>query len=92
MPGLVYSPINIVPKSNRLHCLVHDLSFPWNGHDAVNDCIPECNSNVHYKHIDNVIRMAQEMGSEIAGVRTNIAHAFRNLSIRLEDVSVLAFQ
>ena len=91
LPNLVYSPINFVPKSNGKNRLIHDLSHPWDGVNAVNDCIPLVNSQVRYHHIDDVIDLALAMGTTTNGARCDISHAFRNLPVCALDLPYLAF-
>ena len=44
---MLFSPINLVEKGNTgKYRLIHDLSHPYNGETAVNDCIPPENAKV----------------------------------------------
>ena len=72
MENMVFSPINIVPKPNGNHRLIHDLAFPWDGINSVNACIPESNCIVHYHYIDELIDLALRMGNSVQGVRVDI--------------------
>ena len=91
LPNLIYLPINLVPKGEDDFRLIHDLLYPYDGVNSINDCIPPCNSRVHYHSIDDVIDIALRLGQTATGSRVDIAHAFRNLGIRLEDIRFLAF-
>ena len=91
LPNLIYSPINLVPKGEDDFRLIHDLSYPYDGVNSINDCIPPCNSRVRYHSIDDVIDIALRLGQTATGSRVDIAHAFRNLGIRFEDIRFLAF-
>ena len=81
--GLVYSPIKIVPKPNGKHRLIHDLAHPYDHQTSVNACIPERISTVHYKHIDEIIDMALQMGISITGSHIDIKAAFCNLWVHI---------
>ena len=64
LPGLVYSLINIVPKpGTKKYHLVHDLLHPRNSDESVNSCIPEENSSVKYKYIEDVTDMGPASGA-----------------------------
>ena len=91
MENMFYSPINIVPKPNGKHRLIHDLAYPYDGENSVNACIPEENSVVHYHYIDELIDLALSMGTSVQGVRVDIEAAFRNLGVSAEDIRFLAF-
>ena len=86
LPDMLFSPINIVPKPNNKWRLIHDLSFPWNGTDAINDCIPPEEARVQYQHIDEVIDIALRLGTETRGACVDIRHAFRNLPLRFDQL------
>ena len=89
--GLVFSPINIVPKPNGKHRLIHDLAFPYDSENSVNACIPKKNLVVHYHYIDELIDLALNMGTSMTGSRIDIESAFRNLGIHPEEIRYLAF-
>ena len=92
LPALVYSPINIVPKpGTNKYRLIHDLSHPRNSDQSVNSCIPEENSSVKYKYIEDVIDMALHLGPGIWSARIDILHAFLNASMAESEIGVLAF-
>ena len=93
IPGLVYSPINLVAKagSKGSWCLIQDLSHPWDGVNAVNDAIPDSYSKVKYRQIDEVIDIALRIGPQTPGSRIDIRHAFRNLGISERSLKFLAF-
>ena len=58
LPNLIYSPINLVPKFEDDFCLIHDLSYPYDGVNRINNCILLCNLRVCYHSIDDVIDIA----------------------------------
>ena len=92
LPNLVYSPINIIPKpGTNKFCLVQDLSHLRQGDQSVNSCIPEENSSVKYKHIEDIIDMALHLRPGIWSRRIDILHAFRNASMAESEISTLAF-
>ena len=80
-----------MPKGDDDSCLIHDLSYPYDGVNAINDCIPPCNSRVRYHSIDDVIDITLRLGQNATGSRVDIAHAFRNLAVRDQDIRFLAF-
>ena len=87
---MVYSPLNLVPKPSSKfgYRLVHDLSYPWDGQQSVNSCIPEENSSVKYHYIDEVIEMGIALGPGNWGARIDIDSAFRNLGLHFSVVPV----
>ena len=87
----MFSPINIIPKPNGKHHLIHDLAFPYDAKNSINACIPKKNSVVHYHYIDELIDLALNMGTSTTGSRINIESAFRNLGIHPEEIRYLAF-
>ena len=89
--NMVYSPINLVPKPNGKFRLIHDLSHPWDGKTSVNACIPVRNSKVKYHYINEVIRLALELGTSMTGSHMDVNSAFRNLPVNEQDLPVLAF-
>ena len=93
LPNLVFSPLNLVPKAGSEGTkfrLVQDLSYPWDGEQAVNDCIPPENSSVQYHSFDEVVEMAQKLGRCIFGSRLDVAFAFRNQSMHFSVLHLLA--
>ena len=74
----VYSPINLFPKLNNRHRLIHDLSYPFHSNQSVNSCIPEENSTVHYHQIDEVIELGLALGCDLWSARIDINFAFHN--------------
>ena len=65
LDNLVYSPINIVPKSGSTdkYRLIHDLAFLYNSDESVNSCIPESNASLQYHYIEEVIEMGLALGA-----------------------------
>ena len=86
--NMVYSPKNMVPKPNGKNRLIHDLSHLWNKHTLVNACIPDHNSKVKYHYIDELIKSALELRASITRSWIDVAHAFRNLGIHIDDLLV----
>ena len=91
IPGLMYSPINIVPKPNGKHRLIHDLAHPYDRQTSINTCIPERNSAVHYKHINELINIALQMGVSTKGSCIDVEAAFHNLGVHPDEIRFLAF-
>ena len=93
LPNLVFSPLNIVPKSGSPNCfrLIHDLAYPYSKQQSINSCIPREAALVQYCLLDDVIHMAQEIGPNTLGARIDIRHAFHNLPIHADDIHLLAF-
>ena len=88
---MVYSPINIVPKSNTNKWrLIHDLAYPYSD-QSVNSCIPPENASVKYHHIDEVIKMAMAIGKLVVGARCDVESAFRHQSMHKSQLFLLAF-
>ena len=91
-PGqMVYSPINMVPKSNGKMRFIHDLSYPWKGTQSVNSCIPESHCSVQYHYMDEVIEMGIALGKGIFAARVDVAFAFRNQPMHISQLRFLAF-
>ena len=66
LSDLLCVPINIVEKetSSGLYHLVQDFSYPWNDKtNGINALVPNQNKCVSYVGIDDVARMALELGS-----------------------------
>ena len=92
LPNLVFSPLNLVPKANSAtkFRLVQDLSYPWDGQQSVNACIPSENSSVQYHSFDEVVEMAQKLGKCIFGARLDVEFAFRNQAMHFSVLHLLA--
>ena len=65
----VVSPLNLVPKPNGTFRLIHNLAYPYDGMQAVNDCIPESEAQVQYRSIDDVLLMILAAGPAPFGAR-----------------------
>ena len=92
LDNMVFSPINLVEKGETgKYRLIHDLSHPYDGETAVNDCIPPENSKVRYSSIDDVIQMALEIGPTATGSRVDIRSAFMNLPMAPGMLRYLGF-
>ena len=91
IPGMIFSPINLVPKagSKDEYRLIHDLVFPYDGINGVNNHIPECNSKVKYRHFDEVIDIAMKLGIGTHGGRVDIH--FWNLPLREDQLFLMGF-
>ena len=93
LPDMWFSPLNIVPKSGNpgRWRLIHDLAYPYDGVNSVNNCIPAHNAKVNYQHIDDVIDIAISLGTRTMGARVDISHAFRNLGMHPSSLKFLGF-
>ena len=66
LSNLLCVPINIVKKetSSGLYYLVQDFSYSWNDKiNGINALVPNQNKHVSYAGIDDIARMALELGS-----------------------------
>ena len=94
LEGMFFSPINLVEKAggkpDEYH-LIHNLAYPYDSQNSVNVCIPPKNLKVKYRHIDEVIDMALEIGKSVQGICTDVRHAFRNLSLRFDQLRFMGF-
>ena len=92
--GMVYSPLNIVPKAGSQKesewRLIHNFTFPYNN-QSINSCIPPENASIQYHYIDEVIDMALVIGSNAWGARIDISHAFRNAAVHGTEVRLFGF-
>ena len=73
--GLFCVPINIIEKetSSGLYRLVQDFSYPWGDTtNGINALVPDKNKKVHYFGIDDVARIALELGSPSYAMRIDI--------------------
>ena len=93
LPNLIYSLINIVPKTRSpdKFQLMHDLLFPHDRMNAINDCIPEVNAKVQYHHINKVINLALAMGLTMCRAQVDIKHTFQNLPMHPNNIQFLSF-
>ena len=83
-PNLLCIPINIVEKETSLglYRLVQDFSYPWNDNtNSINALVPNKNKRVNYGGIDDVARIALELGSPSWAVHLDIKHAFKCLPL-----------
>ena len=77
-------PINIVEKetSSGLYRLIQDFSYPWNNDsNGINAMVPKENKKVTYSGIDDVARMALELGAPSWAMQIDIKHAFKCLPL-----------
>ena len=84
LPNLFCVPINIVEKeaSSGLYRLIQDFSYPWNdASNGINAMVPKENKKVSYSGIDDVARMALELGPPSWAMRIDIKHAFKCLPL-----------
>ena len=90
---MIFSPINLVPKvgtKDKLR-LIHDLSHPYDSINAVNDHIPDENSKVKYRHIDEVIDLGLKLAIKTNASCVDIQHAFCNLPLREDQLFLTSF-
>ena len=83
LQNLICVPINIVEKetSSGLYRLIQDFSYPWgDAENGVNALVPRENKTVTYSGIDDVARMALDLGPSWA-MRIDIKHAFKCLPL-----------
>ena len=71
--------------------LIHDLSHPYNGVSAVNDCILLEHSKVTYSSIKDIIQMALEIRPTAMGTHLDIQSAFLNLPMLFAMLTYLEF-
>ena len=84
IPNLFCVPVNIVEKetSSGLYCLIQDFSFPWGDNtNGINAMVPKENKTVSYSGIDDMARMALDLGSLSWAMRIDIKHAFKCLPL-----------
>ena len=89
--NIVYSPINLVLKPNKKHCLIMDLSYPFRSDQSVNSCIPEENTTVQYHHIDEVIEMGIALGKNLWVAQIDLEMAFRNQPMSFSQLPLFSF-
>ena len=85
IPDLYCVPINIIEKetSSGLYRLIQDFSYPWDDpSNGINAMVPKKNKKVTYSGIDDVARMALQLGSESFSMRIDIRHAFKLLPLK----------
>ena len=90
---MIFSPINLVHKAGtKDECrLIHDLSQPYNGVNAVNDHILDENAKVKYRHIDKVIDLGLKLRVKTNASCMDIRHVFRNLALREDQLFLTGF-
>ena len=77
-------PINIVEKetSSGLYRLIQDFSYPWdNPMNGINAMVPKENKQVSYSGIEDVARMALQLGAPSWAMRIDIKHVFKCLPL-----------
>ena len=90
---LICVPINIIEKetSSGLYRLVQDFSYPW--HDdsnGINALVPDANKKVQYSGIDDIARIALQLGSPSYAMQ--ICHAFKLLPLAPNQWRFTAFK
>ena len=92
IPGLLCSPLNLVPKANSPGCwhLIHNLAFPYD-HNSVNANIPDEQAQVYYIPFDRAIQICQSLGAGCFIGKQDFDAAFRLLPIAKQDLSLLGF-
>ena len=85
-------PINIVEKetSSGLYRLIQDFSYPW-GNNGINAMVLKENKTVSYSGIDDVARMALDLGSPSWAMRIDIKHAFKCLPLAPSEWHLTGF-
>ena len=84
LPTLFCVPINIIEKttSSGLYRLIQDFSYPYNNDaNGVNAMVPKENKKVSYSGIDDVARMALQLGPNSWAMQIDIKHAFKCLPL-----------
>ena len=93
--GLLCVPINIVEKetSSGLFHLIQDFSYPWgDSANGINALVPDKNKKVHYSGINDVARMAIDLGSPSYAMRIDIKHAFKLLPLSPDQWRLTGFR
>ena len=68
--------------SSGLYCLIQDFSYPWGDKsNGINAMVPKKNKTVSYSGIDDVTRMALDLGTPSWAMRIDIKHAFKCLPL-----------
>ncbi|XP_053547443.1 uncharacterized protein LOC128639207 isoform X2 [Bombina bombina] len=80
MPGLVISPLGVVPKKDpgKFRMIQH-LSYPKG--KSVNDAIPQDLSTVYYQSFDDALQVVRRSGQGALLAKLDIESAFRLLPI-----------
>ena len=84
LDNLLCMPINIIEKetSSGLYHLVQDFSYPYNDPtNGINTLVPDKNKQVSYAGIDDVARMALQLGSPSWAMCLDIKHTFKCLPL-----------
>ena len=84
LPNLICIPINIVEKetSSGLYRLIQDFSYPWGDRkNGINALVPKENKTVTYSGMDDVARMALDLGPHSWAMQIDIKHAFKCLPL-----------
>ena len=75
IPNLLCVPINIIEKETNsgLYRLVQDFSYPWHDdNNGINALVPDKNKKVQYSGIDDIARIALQLGSPSYAMRVDI--------------------
>ena len=94
IPNLICVPINIMEKemSSGLYHLIQDFSYPWDDEtNGINAMVPKENKRV-YSGIDDMARMALQLGSLSWAMHIDIKHAFKCLLLALSQWHLMGFK
>ena len=87
LPNLQGSGLGVVPKKNGSRRLIMHLSAPFG--KSINDGISADDYSLHYKTVDDAIKMIQRYGSGCYMAKLDLKHAFRICPVRPEDWELL---
>ncbi len=86
------SPLGARPKKQPgSYRLIHDLSYPYDGVQSVNDGIDAASSSVQYYSVADAIDILLSLAPGAYMCKSDIAKAFRIIPIRQEDHHLLGF-
>ena len=79
--------------SSGLYRLIQDFSYPWDDEkNGTNTMVPKENKRVSYSGIDDVARMALQLGSLSWAMRIDIKHAFKCLPLAPSQWCLMGFR
>ncbi len=86
------SPLGLVPKkgTDKLHLIFH-LGYPHGGL-SINSGTPERKKSVKYPAFDKAIELCKKKGPGCFLAKTDLASAFRQLPLRVEDYPLLGMK
>ena len=92
IPGLICSPLNLVPKAGNKnkHRLIHNLAYPYD-HNSVNANIPDSEAKVVYQMFDLAVKLWLHHGENVFTGKCDFDAAFRNLPIKFSNLILLSF-